>query len=249
MLPVQLMPRTRRNLEVELPPAFINYLRGQKFSTITQFRKVFHVTNPSRARAIIQKMLDRGLIVTTPDPRAGKKGMVFTLTPRTVTTQEVTPRKGRGKSQRYYDLQRRVLEYLGEFPDGKRFSTIPEDLGIKPNDATFIKGLKELVEQGKLVRTAVAGRGKAVVYSVSRPVESKPRKVTIPTAQAAPEEATLIETLLANYEDALNKIEKLQDRLEALEKREPEIPKALPKNLQERLKKLQARDKELASQL
>ena len=29
-------------------------------------------------------MLDRGLIVTTPDPRAGKKGMVFTLTPKTV---------------------------------------------------------------------------------------------------------------------------------------------------------------------
>lgn len=238
-MPTSIVFRVRRNLEAELPPQFLKYLESQKFSTISQFRRQFHVTNPVRARAILQGMLDKGLIVTQPDPRPGKKGMVFVS-----NVEEPKVRRGRGKSAKFYDLQEKIVALLQEHPEGARFGSIPQNLGVVPNDATFIKALKDLVQQGTLTRTELGGKGKAVLYSIASLKEQVIKRPVV--------ELNAWEILMNKYELALDRIESLQKQVDQLKtgpKPQPTKSMQLPDKLQERLKKLQARDNALATKL
>jgi len=222
----------RRNLEAELPHQFVDYLKSNKFATISKFRKQFHVTNPNRAKALLHKMMGQGLIVAGNDPRPGKKGIVFMLEQAVVKT--------RTKSKKYYDLQAGILEFLKSRPEGARSFEIPDHLGVARNDATMIKGLKELVSTGQITRTELGGRGRAVQYMFGGEQPKKPAKPLAAT-ELATEEGPVIEYLLQKYEAALNRIEELQQQVGQSAAKLSAKP--LPANLQARLKQLQAKDK------
>lgn len=224
----------RRNLEAELPRQFLDYLRFNKFATISKFRKEFHVTNPNRAKALVHKMIGQGLIVPGNDPRPGKKGIVFML--------EQNP-KPRSKSKKYYDLQAGILEFLKARPEGARSFEIPDHLGVARNDATMIKGLKELVSEGQVTRTELGGRGRAVQYTFGSQTPQKAAKPSPAATELITEEGPVIEYLLQKYEAALNRIEELQRQVSQPATKLSAKP--LPANLQARLKQLQAKDKML----